>query len=89
MGFSRKIKVCVEGVKKIFIPIENITQKWVLISIENLCLLHPLGKKLDGVKELDTWNITDFLYVTMKDTLLPPNCRRSLMVCICIFKNFF
>lgn len=80
IGFNEKIYAFVEVKKTISVPLSNTSKNWLLISIESVTLIHSNGSNLPGVKKNNQWNVSDFIEISMKDTIVSPESQKSLEV---------
>ncbi|KAK6617265.1 hypothetical protein RUM44_005596 [Polyplax serrata] len=80
IGFGEKMYTFAEVRKNIFVPLSNTSKNWFLVSVDSLIIIHPKGDKLYGVKKNDEWNVCDFVSLKMKETIVPPEGRKSLMI---------
>ncbi|KAL0278199.1 UNVERIFIED_CONTAM: hypothetical protein PYX00_000087 [Menopon gallinae] len=62
------------GLKKLLsLPVKNVTEHWLIISLESMSIQYQTDKCLSGTKMNDEFVIENFLTVHMKNTLIPPN----------------
>lgn len=90
-GYKDGINMVV-GLKKLLsVPVKNVTEDWLVGSLESAIVQYQTNKYCSGKKMNDEFVVEDLLTVCMKNTLIPPNetilCKvlNSNIACVYIY----